>query len=90
MPEVVNNIGMVVFFVSIFGMFIFTNIKPSKSVARWFYLLFGVSIIALMPMILEDIEEKWLIIWPILFAVVGILMFISLTAALKDEKKKKE
>lgn len=87
MSEIIFNVFAVLFFISIFALVIFTRIKQNMKIARWFYLMFSLTLIPTMPKFMEDVEEKWLIIWPLLFVAAGIFMFAGITLSLKDDKK---
>lgn len=84
MYEILFNIASVLFLISVFALPFFCAVKPNINIARWFYLSFGVSIIFLIPRLLDDIDEKWLVVWPLLLSLVGFLMFIAITKSLKE------
>lgn len=84
MIDVLINIDSIIFIASIFLLAFFCAIKPNANIARWLYLIFGLSILPILPGLMEGMD-KWLIVWPLLFSLSGILMFISISLSLKNK-----
>lgn len=90
MSEVIFTILELAFIASIFALAFFSAVKPNINIARWFYLIFGVSLIPITPKLMEDVEAKWLMVWPLLFAFAAIFMFVVLTKTVKKVKGSEE
>ncbi len=74
--------------ISIFGLGLFSVVLPKLEIAKYFYLLFGITMIPVGIEFVLDGVEWYAYIWAFVFSVVGIIMGILIPGPGKNISKK--
>ena len=75
---------------SIFALAFFCAVLPKTGIAKYFYILFGITLIPIGIKFILDGEAWYVYIWVFLFAVVGIIVGIWLISLHKEMSKEQQ
>ena len=76
--------------ISIFALAFFCAVLPKTGIAKYFYILFGITLIPIGIKFILDGEAWYVYIWVFLFAVVGIIVGIWLISLHKEMSKEQQ
>lgn len=87
MLEILFVIDEILCIISIFALGFFCAVLPKTSIAKYFYILFGVTLLPIGIKFIQDGSLWYEYIWVFLFAIVGILVGIGLFKVNKNLTK---
>ncbi len=76
--------------ISIFALAFFSAVLPKTGIAKYFYILFGITLIPIGIKFILDGEAWYVYIWVFLFAAVGIIVGIWLISLHKEMTKEQQ
>lgn len=90
MLEILFTIDEILCIICIFALVFFCAVLPKTNIAKYFYILFGITLLPVGIKFIQDGSPWYEYIWFFLFAIVGILVGIWLFGIDKDMTKEQQ
>ena len=90
MLEILFMIDTILCCICIFALAFFCAVLPKAGIAKYFYILFGITLLPIGFKFIKDGAPLYKYIWTFLFAIVGILVGIMLFRANKKMNKEEQ